>query len=724
MASRDPLDDLTLPEYVRRCHEYYVTAMKDVLDTSTESRKMWLGGKHQWRDGEIASRTGENLPWISINLCKPAVDQIENEARNNPPGPEARPVGGGADKDGADILEGIIREYEYRCNSPKHYITGLRYSCAGNYGVFELGTEFAGPRSMTQRLVTKEAPDPDCYFVDPDAREMCRQDAMWAGKLRVLSRDKVIEEFGDNLKILDRNLIDRAAGWMQSALGWRGNQASINLWTGGGQGQGPYYVCEFYKVKTEREKLTLWTDGIGRYKDEMVPDGVTPMLDADGEPVGRMETRRYVKKYVVTALDIISETDWLGTIIPYFWILGPEMWVKGKLYRLSLIDGAMDSQRGLNYAATSAVEVVSTMTKAPFIGWQGQFDTPNAQGMNPWETSNTKRWAYMEVKPTYAINPSTGMSELLATFPQRNQWEAPIGRLLELCQFFGERIKSATAIWFDPSQQKVSDNQSGEAIRALQQQTNIGTLNWQDTMRMAVSLSYQQAALIARKLYPKEMVVAIVRPDTEHEMQVINRDFGASGIDPETGKRGKRNSITGGEYSVRVSAGASFKDRMDKALVQLMNLIPAAPQLTQVPGVLAQIIRMVGEGNPEMEAVADMLLPAGDDDLTPAQLQQQIIQLKASDEQKTALIQQMSQVIMSKLPELMAKEKINVRDNLTRLHVAEIAATKGADNAEADRQAAMLEAEQARGHDAAKTMIEHAVTMRLAAQQPRQETQE
>lgn len=693
-----PIAKKDIPEFVRRCYESYQSATYDLRQASEESRKMWLGGRHQWRDGEISNRLGNNRPWVTINRCKPACDQVENEARNNPPGPEIHPVGGGADKDGAQIQEGLIREYEYRSNAQGAYVTALKYAAAGNYGAFELATEYAGERTMDQRIVVKEIEDPDCVFVDPDARMACREDAMWGGKIRVLTRDKLTEEFGTNLKILNRGLVERSAGWMQSALGWRGNQATVNLWTGGARSCGPYYVCEFYKVEIEREKLRLHSDNILRFEGEEPPEGVSVQEDEDGA-IERWAPHRKITKYIVTALDVIDETEWLGDAIPIFWVMGPEMYLKGKLYRLSLIDGATDAQRLLNYTATSAAEVVNGMTKAPWVGPVGTFDVTNAQGMNPWESSNTQMWAYIEYKPVFGVDPATGMTQL-APPPQRNTWEAPIQTLMELATFCIEAIKGATSVFFDPSVQSAADAQSGEAIKALQSQTNIGTLNWQDNLHRAVALSYRQAGMIFKKILSGPRVAAICRPDTQHEMVEINREF-PGGVDPKTGKPGKRNNITQGDYAYRVTAGPNFRTRTEQAVENFMEVLKIAPQITQAPGILAQVVRMVGEGNPEMEQMADALLPGGgqDGEQTPQQLQQKLVASAQQIQQLTQLVQQMHQAIQAKLPQVEAQKWKAALDAVTKIRVAEITASKDADNAQADREASQLETILGMAHD-------------------------
>jgi len=221
---------------------------------------------------EIQAREGKNRPWLTINRCKPAVDQVENEARQNPPGPKASPVGG-ADGDGADIMEGLIREYEYRSHAQGSYINALRYGAGGGSGAFELATEFAGERTFEQQLVVKPIEDPAMVFYDPDAVLPCREDAMWQGKIRVLNAQKMREEFPDaRLKILNGTFLDKAraaAGAVQNFMGWAGEFGSINKWTS--SGNGPFWVCEFWRVTLSHEKLRLYTDGNLRFDGERIP---------------------------------------------------------------------------------------------------------------------------------------------------------------------------------------------------------------------------------------------------------------------------------------------------------------------------------------------------------------------------------------------------------------------------------------------------------------------
>ena len=722
MADYPNLKDEDIPAFVRRCWERYMDCTEDEREAEKTSQGFYIGGKLQWRQIEIDRRTASNRPWVSINRCKPAVDQIENEARNNPPGPQAHPIGGsGSDDDAADIMEGLIREYGFRCDADSARLLALRNAAAAGRGCYEMGTEYAGERTMEQQIVIKSAPDSSLYFYDPDAREICLEDAMFQGKVRKLTAEQLREEFPNaKLKVLDRNTIgsmaSSAVGWMADVIGWKNDFSTATTWVGGPQGIGPYYVCEFYMVRIEMQKLSLWTDNILRYADEEKPEGQTVKLNEAGKPIERMETRRMIKKYVVTAFDVLEKTDWQGTLIPIFWVLGPEMWRDGKRYRLSLLTNAQDSQVGLNFAATSTVEIMGAQAKSPIMGAVGSFDVANAQGINPWDTSNTHAYQYIEYKPTWAVNPLNKSDATLLPPPARFTWEAPLQSALELANFFGEQIKAATSVFFEPSLPSAQQAQSGRAIQALQQQSNMGTANWQAALHRCMWLEFQQAAIILPQICSGERVKTIVRPDNQHEIVTINREFGEydpSQIDPKTGKAidkdGKlvaHNRIGVGKFSLRVIAGPKFEDRNDEAMEDLLEVAKISPAIMQNPQILAKLIRWIGKGNPEIEGVADALVP-DPSKMTPEMMAGQLAQAQKVAQGQQQIIGKLQQVLQSKLPQVEADKWKAALDSYTKITVAKITASKDSDKEQANREASLLESILQMAHETATQATDH-----------------
>ena len=300
-------------------------------------------------------------------------------------------------------------------------------------------------------------------FFDPTARRANREDAGWAGKLKMYSKSEYMAAFGKNRDVLRGRQYQRAAGWIQDAIGMEGNLSQINEWTGP-KGEGPYYVAEFYCVESDPTKLILYSDGISRFQDEAIPRefSQTPMpmpASASGASSRNM--------WWMPSKCWMRRSGWTPRLSPLIPVLGPEVYIDGKLHRLSLISGALDPQRALNYVVTTGTELVGAMPKSPWIGAKGSFDDPR------WQTANSQMWAYLEYTPVFVTDETTG-GQQLAPAPQRNQWEAPIQWLLALAAYFSDSIKAVTSI-FDPSLGAQKGDQSGRAIEQLRSESSSGT---------------------------------------------------------------------------------------------------------------------------------------------------------------------------------------------------------------------------------------------------------
>jgi len=681
-----------IPAYVRKCYQASRTANFELRKEETMRLGFYVGGDKQWRDDEIIKRRNQQRPWLTINKCKPAVDQIEGDIRLNQPGPQCHPVGGGADGDTADIIEGLIREVEYRSHAQTAYATAGKYVAATGYAAMELATEYVDDRSFAQQLVIKSIEDPASVFFDPTSRMANREDAAWAGKLKMYTKSEYLGAFGKR-RVTESRGYQSARGWIQEALGIDGNLADINEWTGGGNG--PFYVAEFYMVEVEQVNLRLYTDLIARFDDEEVPEGVFPK---DGNDYARKVGRRKIIKYVCDALEILDQTEWVGSLIPLFPVLGPEVYIDGKLHRLSLISGAIDSQRALNYAATTATEIVGHLPRAPWIGAKGSFDDPR------WASANTEMWAYLEYTPVQITNEMG--QQVVAPPPQRNAFDASIQWILQFAQYFSDGIKAVTAI-YDPSLGQQKGDQSGKAIEQLRSESNAGNYSYSDNLHRTIGIMYDQMCCIFPKILDGPRAATIIKADSQHEVVQLNQMFPEGQDKDEKGNKKKANNICLGQYSVRVTVGPNFQTRQEQALATLMDFFKVAPQALAAPGVVSQFLRMVGEGNPKVEQMADLISPQQGGEQTPQQMQGQLQQLQQQNQQLQQLAQQLNQAIQAKLPQVEADKFKAALDSLTKIRVAEITASKDLDRVGADRETSLLETQLGFAHDAATQAVDH-----------------
>lgn len=676
-----------IPRFARTCWEEARKASEKNRIEETKRLKAYIGD--QWWEEEKTKRQASQRPAMVDNRLKPAVDQIEGDIRMNPPGPECHPVGGSEDNSNlCDIVEGMIREVEFRSNAQLSYAVAGKYSAASGNACLELCTEYEDERSDDQRLRIEAIEDPHCVFFDPASRKFARTDASWAGKLKMYSRAEYEMIFGKQRKVLDVGTPNRVMGWIQDAMGIPGELAQIKEWTG--NGQGPFYVCEFYMVQVEERRLRKYSDRINRFDDELkdhpLPKGVHELEDLGKRP------KRTICKYLVDALEVLDETDWLGSMIPLFPVYGPEVWIDGKLHRLCLISGSLDQQRGLNYFETTIAEIAGLMTRAPWIGAKGAFDDAR------WATANTDPWAYLEYVPVFVTDEATG-GQALAPPPIRNTYEISLQWCIQACAWFADGIKAATNI-FNPSLGEQKQDQSGKAIQKLQTQANVANFSYSDNLHHVIGLLYQQMIEIFPQIYDAPRAQVIIRADGQHEIALINQIFPSN--HPQAGHpKPDGNHIGSVELAVRCSAGPNQKTRIEQAIPILVQFFSTMdPQvLAQRPGIAARMLRMIGQGNPLVEEMADMMDPQANQDPQAAQMQLQ--QAQQQTQAMGQVIQKLQMALAAKLPDIQAKERMAALDNWTKIVVARITASKDADTAQADRESDMLQNILGMAHDRA-----------------------
>jgi hypothetical protein len=675
----DPIDieeERDIPRMARRFLEEVKAHEHDLRAEMKLRLECYIGQGLQWDSQERARRDLMHRPMIEINEIAPAISQVETDIRLNPPGPICHPVGNGADAETADVIAGIIRQTEYASDGRQAYVAAGKHSAISGYGVIEWGTRYID-ETLEQELYLVPNPDPSMWYFDTLAKGENREDALMAlkGPL-ILSRDAYILAYGAKHKVLDRGFLQTFAGGVQGMFGWAGDEASINTWTT--SGKGPYWVAEFWRVEIKLRKKRMYTDNIMRFDSEAkkLRAGVVPKTDADGDAseYERMVPQRVCTKYVVDACEVLRATEFIDDHIPALAILGPETYVDGKLYRGSLAAGMIGPNRALNYTATSMMEIAGKVPRAPFIGTKGQFDDIGDDGVNKWATATTVDHAWLAVEPVTLIDEATGKTTF-APLPQRNMMEASIQWLIALASFFKDAIQAASA-YSATSLGKRTADQSGEAIRALQAESSKGTFSYPDGVNSGVAVMYQRWLKIFPKIMDSAQAATIIDAGGQADSVLINQYFPhpAGGKNPDGSPRMQKHDITIGRYSVRVDAGPSPQTRIQQAQGSLENLFKVAPQLLAIPGVGAAYLRMIGDGNPETDAIADMLPGGAGDKPNAAAMQGQLQQAQQRIQQLTAGLTQMHQAIQAKLPQIEADKWMKLVDSLTKVEVARIAA--------------------------------------------------
>ncbi len=675
----------------------------------------FLTGK-QWESGEPEARRQNGRPALTFNKLPPFVDQIVNDERRQKPGVRVSPVGGGADKQTAEIYEGIIRHIEYASQADVAYDTAFDYAVSSSFGWWKYSTDYADDRSTDQEIKVVRVADPKSVLMDPYAKEPDLSDATWAIEWDRISREEFKRRYPKS-ETAETSFAPAggftAPDWIEGdncliARYWRVEPESKQLWiyrgipapdpdpdparfappvTAGAAprpgalpaaapgmipamnpgvtapGMPPPNGAAFPGMAPPVQPAPAPAPDAdeqgyvrrGFYEDEDIPPGFVEVTDDDGDPEGREVEIRHVWMYETNGHEVLGKPkEWAGKYIPIVPCYGKEKIVKGVRVLLSAIRFALDPSQLYNYYKTTEAEVIQQTPKNPYIGALGQFRTMQAE----WALANVVPRTTLEYDPV-------AVGGQLAPPPQRQPYVPQTEALIAGASSANEDIKATTGL-FDPSRGASTPNaDSGLAINLLQQQGQTATFHFFDNFLRSMWHGYRILLDLIPRIYDTPRVIRILKPDTTAELIQINRMF--------TGDDGKRlkYDLAQGTYSVAVTVQQAYPTRRLMQTAQLAELAKADPQ--QLPQWADLYVRNLDMG-PLGDEIADRLTPpeyrAGAAD--PRQLQTAAGALQQQNQQLQEQVNQLTQALVTKSYEVQAKTAQNEQDNRTKLAIAQM----------------------------------------------------
>jgi hypothetical protein len=494
-------------------------------DAESEQRKreeddLRFAAGEQWPDDVRAARGGQVVdgvpiparPMLTVSKVDQPVQLVINQARNARLGIEIHPDSEDATDETAEVLQGLIRHIEVRSQADQARNWAFERSVKCGRGAYRVLKDYADDsgEDFDQELVIERILNQASVYLDPYAQKPDWSDGEWAFIGGFMPADRFKREFPDSL--LAGQLNDTFAGVGDDAPRWMGE---------GPDGQPTVRVMEYWVVEREAAERVAYLDPRGAlvsvWADE-VPDDIPP----EAIQQRREAERRTVKWFKLNGIEILDEQEWDGRYIPIIPVIGREQNIDGVRTFTGVIGPAKDAQRLLNYAISTAVETVALEPKAPFIGYEGQFEGHE----NAWAQANIRNFPYLEVKPTT-------LGGQPAPLPQRTQAGSQLGPSLALVQQASDYIQATTFV-YDPSLGDSRGSRSGRAVMALQQQSDEGNSNYLDNLAQ-VSMMYEAKVLLdlIPRVYDRPGRVARIlgRDDTPSRV-ILNAPFEMQGKTP------------------------------------------------------------------------------------------------------------------------------------------------------------------------------------------------
>lgn len=586
----------------------------------------------QWDQSIKTQREEEKRPCLTINKISGNVHQITNDQRKNRPAIKVSPVDDNADKDIANIYQGLIRSIERNSDADTAYDLAFENSVSGGLGFFRVITKFCSHYSFDQEAAIEQIEDFTTVVTSP-FKKLDGSDMTWAFIFEDIPEDDFKEMYPD------AEASEDSFGWDTGGYWYKDKHVRI---------------AEYYDKKLESDILIKLPDGstilqseINKWSDEELEE-----FDLTKELINNLPKRKTlvpkVYHYKITGNKILEKTIFPSQWIPVIPVIGIKLVIEGKKILEGIIRHAKDPQRMYNYWATCATETIALAPKAPYIGAEGQFDVDHEK----WHTAHIKNYPYIQYKPTI-LNDGT-----VAPPPQRQLGEPPIQAITQARLMAADDLKSTTNI-YDASIGNRSNETSGIAISRRVQQSESANFHFVDNLNKSIRHTGRILVDIIPKIYDSPRTIRILGIDDKEELIAINKIF-----KDDKGRKVAYN-LNIGKYDVDIDNGPSYSTKRQEASESMLALAKAFPEMTKIIGDL-----MVKNFDwPMADEIAERLkklVPPGilnsdnEDFEIPPGLKAQIDQMNKMIEELTNKLNEAQDKIENNTIEIESKERIEM----------------------------------------------------------------
>lgn len=481
MSDKDRLDD------AKEAFKLASDAEKEQRIRSLEDLRFAKLGD-QWPEQVRRQREIEGRPCLTHNRMPSFIKQVVNDARQNRPAMKFHPVGSGATRECAEILDGLARNIEYTSNAEVAYDTALDFSVSCGIGYWLIRTDYADEDSFEQDIQIERVPNPFSIYGDPHSAAADSADWNTAFITDLMTK----AEFQRRWPKADTSDFTADGRTSKDLLWFQGEQIQVAEWWCRDEVPGRIFKMSDGSIMTE--------DELEKLNEFLQLNGVTPVGD-------RVVKTHRVTQYLLNGSEILETNAWKGKYIPIVPVYGEEVNVEGKRYFHSLIHFAKDPQRQYNFWRTATTELVALSPKAPFIGVVGQFATDKN-----WATANSASHPYLEAD----VVPGA------PSLPQRQGFAGPPAGALQEALNASDDMKNIMGL-HDASLGARSNETSGRAIMARQREGDVSTFNFIDNLSRGIRHSGRIIMDLIPHIYGAERVIRCIKEDGSNFSMPINQ---------------------------------------------------------------------------------------------------------------------------------------------------------------------------------------------------------
>ena len=536
-------------------------------------------------------RIGAPQPCLVVNIIEGMITKLLNEFRQNRPAPNVLPVDSMADIETAEIIQGMVRDIERQCHADMVIDTMVDHQHRLGRGYLRICVEHDNPGSFDLVPRLKPIMHWESVFLDPFHQLGDGSDAQYG----LITIDMPKEEF--------QRAYPKARPVNFEALV---RMDSYRLWFR----DNAVRIAEYFYVEYQNVPIVQLKDGSVRKSADVENRSLV---------VNERETEMpQIWQIKMNGQEVLEKYAWPGQYIPIVECVGVEDEVNGQRAYKGLTHNAIGPQQAYNYFASASAEVSGNMPRAPWIAPRGSFTGLERQ----WREANLRNLPYLEYEPVLGPNGQ------IAPPPQRQTFDAPIDKLMQLRFFALEDLRLVTGQEPLNANNRRLFGQSADAQDQQQEQADMVNYHLMSNATRSVRRTTEILVDLIVRLYTRQQVVRILGIDGEAELVMING---------KTERNGKEKffSLQNGRYDVAMDPGPSFATRRQHAARGMERLMQAHPPFAPVIGDIFVEQLDVPRAQEAAARLKRTVPPEvlGEDEQTPEQLQAQLAQSQ-SDFQK------------------------------------------------------------------------------------------
>lgn len=599
-------------EFIQEARERFQEAAdfdRENRDQGLEDLKFLAG--EQWEEQAIVQRKGR--PCLTINRLPQFVAQVVGDIRINRPAIRVRPAED-ADKDLAEIREGLIRTIERDNDAQGVYINAAESQVGCGIGNFRVGLKYAASDSFDRDILIGHISNPFAVLWDPMATERTGRDAGYCFVQDEMPRKEFNRRWKDEMPSGLEVPLHDPAGWSTTDT---------------------VRVTEYWVMKEVKVTLAL-LEGGQIVEIDKVPRGVQPVAT-------RESSKRIACMYLINGQAILSGPHELPIDrVPIIRVQGWVINIGDRRVRFGLVRFAKDPQRLLNYWRSVSAETLALAPKAKWLlhenneGDQDEFRNAH--------TSDDTILTWSGATPPQLVNP-----------PQIN------AAVLQESALNSQDMKDVTGL-HDASLGARSNETSGKAIMARQREGDVATYVYHDNLQAAVKEAGRTVNQLVPITFDTPRTIRVLGEDETVKIQRINDPADPNSVD-----------INQGRYDIVVDTGPSYSTKRVEAAESMMQFVQAVPSAAQVAGDLiakAQDWPMAEQIGERLKKTIPAQLREGEDGEEPQQpdpAQMQAMQMQ----------QQAGQLELAKAEAEVMKARADARRAEAEADKAEIEVQRG-----------------------------------------------